>query len=174
MLNFGDFESNLSNFGNDLIGIFVSCYWCLTISECFIRFGDVMEKEKVEWKSVRLNFSDEDEFKAFKAFESGLVINGKTFMGWLGQTLYDNGEEYVGKEVENIVTMRELLDSAELVGISIYPKLLELIRGRSFEKGVDYWSADGGERKVYRYDKKRCLAKLVARAKVMEGKKLEK
>ena len=66
-------------------------------------------------------------------------------------------------EAVDLVTSADLIDESVDMGLKVYPKLLELIREKEFERGVDYWYAEGNERKVYRYHRERCLEKLKKR-----------
>ena len=117
-----------------------------------------------EWKSVRINFSDEDEYKLFRAYETLLIMEGRNVLD-LMRVSYGMVDGEILEKVRGIVGSRELIDSAEKKGIKLYSKLLEGIREREFDLGIDYWVADGVERKVYRYNLARCLEKLLVREK---------
>jgi hypothetical protein len=121
---------------------------------------------KKEWKSLRINFSDDAEYERVKLIESYLITKGKTLSGWFNDemeramTVSSNTTASELALAVELVTSAELIDESISLGLKVYPKLLELIRERDFECGVDYWYAEGSERKVYRYHRERCLEKL--------------
>lgn len=134
----------------------------------------VKENKVQRYYPVRFSLRSEEAMREFRQMETLMVMEGIN----VSEFWEDLVKGYVSRkgwimEGQRVVTVGELMEEAKKIdfGIQITPVMIFVIRNRDWVRGVDYWVAESGEGKIYRYDLDRCLERLRER---YGDKRLEK